>query len=132
MLASGPYSTEEVLNSPSGSGYDAATLQQQQQHQHQHQHQHVAGGAADHRFADACSADSCLMNPGLTCPDVYMALQDVQFMAEHTRREQYTIRVNHIQLYRSICTLYFSIPISFSFVMYTIFFSTFFNKLKKI
>lgn len=40
-----------------------------------------------------CTADHCLMNPGLTCPDVYMALQGVQFMAEHTRREQYTIRV---------------------------------------
>lgn len=40
-----------------------------------------------------CSADRCLMSPGLTCPDVYMALEGVQFLAEHTRREQYTIRV---------------------------------------
>ena len=40
-----------------------------------------------------CSADHCLMSPGLTCPDVYMALEGVQFLAEHTRREQYTIRV---------------------------------------
>lgn len=40
-----------------------------------------------------CSADRCLMSPGLSCPDVYMALEGVQFLAEHTRREQYTIRV---------------------------------------
>ncbi len=43
-----------------------------------------------------CSADHCLMNPGLTCPDVYMALEGVQFLAEHTRREQYTIRVKRL------------------------------------
>ena len=41
-----------------------------------------------------CSADHCLMNPEMTCPDVYEAMQGIQFMAEHTRREQYTIRVN--------------------------------------
>ena len=46
-----------------------------------------------HMSDPPCSADHCLMNPGLTCPDVYMALEGVQFLAEHTRREQYTIRV---------------------------------------
>ena len=46
-----------------------------------------------HMSDPPCSADLCLMNPGLTCPDVYMALEGVQFLAEHTRREQYTIRV---------------------------------------
>ena len=40
------------------------------------------------------SAASCLLNgAAASCPNVYVALQDVQFMAEHTRREQYTIRV---------------------------------------
>ena len=47
-----------------------------------------------------CSADRCLMSPGLTCPDVYMALEGVQFLAEHTRREQYTIRVHIYNFYR--------------------------------
>lgn len=45
--------------------------------------------------AAACSADHCLMNPQMTCPDVYEAMQGIQFMAEHTRREQYTIRVHN-------------------------------------
>ena len=49
-----------------------------------------AGAAA----FDPCQVNSCLLNGVLSCPDVYMALQDVQFMAEHTRREQYTIRVS--------------------------------------
>nr|CAH0100300.1 unnamed protein product [Daphnia galeata] len=59
----------------------------------------TAGGAAVPPLSSMsdlpqpCSADRCLMSPGLTCPDVYMALEGVQFLAEHTRREQYTIRV---------------------------------------
>lgn len=41
-----------------------------------------------------CFAEHCLLNPANECPDVYMALEGLQFMAEHTRREQYTIRVS--------------------------------------
>jgi len=52
-----------------------------------------APGAGAAAF-DPCQVNSCLLNGVLSCPDVYMALQDVQFMAEHTRREQYTIRVS--------------------------------------
>ena len=44
-----------------------------------------------------CFAEHCLLNPATSeCPDVYMALEGLQFMAEHTRREQYTIRVSHV------------------------------------
>jgi hypothetical protein len=48
------------------------------------------------------------MSPGLTCPDVYMALEGVQFLAEHTRREQYTIRVR-------VCLCLFSLSPHFIF-----------------
>lgn len=48
---------------------------------------------ADPVLFDPCQLNSYLINGLVPCPDVFMALQDVQFMAEHTRREQYTIRV---------------------------------------
>jgi hypothetical protein len=50
------------------------------------------------------------MSPGLTCPDVYMALEGVQFLAEHTRREQYTIRVRVC-----LCVCLFSLSPHFIF-----------------
>ena len=53
---------------------------------------HHAAAAAP-PTAPTAPAHSCLFTSVLPCPDVYIALQDVQFMAEHTRREQYTIRV---------------------------------------
>lgn len=69
-----------------------------QQHPHGLRPRSSAAGAASvppclSDLPQPCSTDRCLMSPGLTCPDVYMALEGVQFLAEHTRREQYTIRV---------------------------------------
>lgn len=49
-----------------------------------------------------CMAEHCFLNPASDCPDVYMALEGLQFMAEHTRREQYTIRVSPFIAYRLV------------------------------
>lgn len=77
----------------------------------------AAAVAGEHH---SCPADRCLMNPGVTCPDVYMALEGIQFMAEHTRREQYTIRVAYYTLaYRAIVS---SVTASRAVALYTLLF----------
>lgn len=113
--AAAPPPTTTTTTTTTAAAAAAAHTTAGQQHPHGLRPRSSAAGAAAvppllSDLPQPCSADRCLMSPGLTCPDVYMALEGVQFLAEHTRREQYTIRVR-------VCvySLFYSLPISFSF-----------------
>lgn len=108
-----PTTTTTTTTTTAAAAAAAAHTTAGQQHPHGLRPRSSAAGAASvppclSDLPQPCSADRCLMSPGLTCPDVYMALEGVQFLAEHTRREQYTIRVR-------VCLCLFSLSPHFIF-----------------